>query len=211
VKRKQTLQLALLIVIALIADSTHALDKEQVKSAWHTPFDLYLSAREAHAMKAADPTSVLFVDIRTRQEVHYIGLADSVDINIPYKFDTLTWQNKSDGVHGTFRKIRNYDFEAALGHALAVRGLDEHAPIILMCTSGSRSPQAARALHKAGFTRVYIQAEGFEGIKAKMGDDAGKRVVGGWKVEGLPWSYAMPAAKMYFNVDPTVISSAAND
>jgi rhodanese-related sulfurtransferase len=204
-------QIALLLPIALLADQALALDKADVRPSWHTPYDLYLSAREAHAMKMSDPGAVLFVDIRTRQEVHYIGFADSVDINIPYRFDTLTWRDKSDGVHGTFRKVRNPDFEAALRQALANHGLDDQAPVILMCTSGSRSPLAARVLYKVGFGRVYVQAEGFEGIKATSGPEKGKRVVGGWKVEGLPWGYALPRAKMYFNVDPAVRPSTAND
>ena len=89
-----------------------------------------------------------------------------------------------------------------MAYALEDRGLERSAPIILMCTSGSRSPRAARALHKANFSRVFVQVEGFEGIKAKSGAHTGKRVVGGWKIEGLPWSYELPTAKMYFNVDP---------
>lgn len=207
----RSLRIALLVPVMLSGDQALALDKAQVRPTWHTPFDLYLSAREAYEMKRRDPASALFVDIRTRQELHYVGLADAVDVNIPYQFDTLTWKARSDGVHGTFRKTRNPDFESALRRALADRGLDERAPVILMCTSGSRSPLAARALHKAGFTRVYIQAEGFEGIKAKSGPNQGKRVVSGWKFEGLPWSYALPAAKMYFNVDPTARESSTAD
>ena len=66
----------------------------------------------------------------------------------------------------------------------------------------ARSP--ARALHKAGFERVYTQVEGFEGIKATSGEHKGKRAVAGWKNEGLPWSYRLVKAKMYFNFDPKV-------
>lgn len=209
--RYRSLPIALLVASVFLGSHAFALDKEQVRPRWHTPFDLYLSAHEAYAMKTGDPDNVLFVDIRTRQELHYIGLADSVDINIPYQFDTLSWKDKSDGVNGTFKKNRNPHFERAVRRALNNRGLDDNAPIILMCTSGSRSPLAARALHKAGFARVYIQAEGFEGIKAKSGPDRGKRVVGGWKLEGLPWSYALPTAKMYFNVDPTAGPPSTSD
>ena len=71
-----------------------------------------------------------------------------------------------------------------------------------MCQSGSRVPIAARLLHRAGFTEVYTQYQGFEGHKAKDGPDKGKRVVGGWKNAGLPWSYRLDAEKMYFNFAP---------
>jgi rhodanese-related sulfurtransferase len=179
-----------------------AIDKSEVKEKWHTPFDLYLSAREAYDMKTADPDGVLFIDVRTRQEVHYIGMADAIDAHIPYRFDTTEWKPKSDGERGVFRRELNFDFEKAVETALTRKGLDKSDPVIIMCTSGSRAPHAARALHDAGFEQVYTQVEGFEGIKAKSGPDKGKRVVSGWKVEGLPWSYDLYTEKMYFNFAP---------
>lgn len=193
---------ALFLALALWVSQTGAIDKSQVKEKWHTPFDLYLSAQEAYAMKEADPAGVLFIDVRTRQEVHYIGIADPIDAHIPYRFDSNEWREKSDGIHGTFRRPLNFDFEAAVENALRAKGLDKSSPVIIMCTSGSRAPHAAGALHDAGFTRVYTQVEGFEGVKAKSGAHKGKRVVGGWKNEGLPWSYDLEASKMYFNFDP---------
>lgn len=191
--------------------SVAAIDKSEVRKKWHTPFDLYLSAREAYEMKTRNPDRVLFVDVRTRPEIHYIGIADQVDANIPYQFDTTEWRRKSDGIHGYFRKKRNPDFEAAVENALVSRGLDKTTPVIIMCTSGTRAPRAARALHKAGFTQVYTQVQGFEGIKATSGPHKGKRVVAGWKFEGLPWSYDFIAAKMYFNFDPNAVGADKRD
>ncbi len=176
-----------------------ALDKSAVKEKWHTPFDLYLSAHEAYEMKTSRPDQVLFIDVRTRPEVHYIGMADQVDANIPYRFDSTEWRNKSDGIHGTYSKPRNPDFQAGVENALHAKGLNKNSPVIIMCTSGSRAPYAATVLHKAGFTQVYTQVEGFEGIKAKSGPHKGKRVIAGWKFAGLPWSYKLVADKMYFN------------
>ena len=189
-------------VLACLTGAAMAVDKSQVREEWHTPFDLYLSAREAYEMKTSRPDEVLFIDVRTRPEIHYIGIAEQIDANIPYRFDTTEWRIKSDGIRGTFGKERNPDFEVAVENALRSRGLDKTSPVIIMCTSGSRAPWAARALHKAGFSEVYTQVEGFEGIKAKSGEQKGKRVVAGWKNEGLPWSYDLIAAKMYFNFDP---------
>jgi rhodanese-related sulfurtransferase len=190
-------------VVALVAAwPAGALDKSAVKEKWHTPFDLYLSAREAYAMKTAAPDAVLLIDVRTPLELRYVGVADLVDANIPYRFDTLAWRPKDDGDHGTFRRQLNLDFADAVRNALSAHGLDRSSPVIIMCTSGSRAPYAARALHDAGFERVYTQVEGFEGIKAKSGPNTGKRVVGGWKHEGLPWSYTLRTDAMYFNFDP---------
>lgn len=179
-----------------------AVDKSAVREKWHTPFDLYLSAREAYELKTARPDEVLFIDVRTPAELRYVGVADLIDANIPYRFDSLEWRSRSDGTHGTWRRPLNWDFEAAVARALRDRGLDRHSPVIIMCTSGSRAPHAARALHDAGFTRVYTQVEGFEGVRAKSGPHKGKRVVAGWKHEGLPWSYELVEAKMYFNFAP---------
>jgi rhodanese-related sulfurtransferase len=193
---------ALLGALALSAAPASAVDESQVKEKWHTPFHLYLTAKEAYAMKTADPEGWLLIDARTPQELRYAGVADQVDANIPYRFDSTAWREKSDGIHGTVRRPLNADFEAAVENALRAKGLNKSSPIIIMCTSGSRAPHAARALHDAGFTQVYIQVEGFEGIKAKSGEHKGKRVVAGWKKEGLPWSYDLPTSKMYFNFDP---------
>ena len=185
-----------------------AIDKSEVRKRWHTPFDLYLSAREAYEMKISRPGEVLFIDVRTRPEIHYIGVAEQIDANIPYRFDTQIWQSKSDGIRGTFRKSRNPDFEVAVENALRSKGLDKNSPVIIMCTSGSRAPYAASALYKVGFSEVYTQVEGFEGIKATSGKHKGKRVVSGWKNEGLPWSYDLLAAKMYFNFDPKKVGKS---
>jgi rhodanese-related sulfurtransferase len=201
---KKYLPTAVAVISLLSPLSVAAIDKSEVRKKWHTPFDLYLSAREAYEMKTGNPDKVIFIDVRTRPEIHYIGMADQVDANIPYHFDSTEWRTKSDGVHGYFRKKRNPDFEAAMENALSSRGLEKTSPVIIMCTSGSRAPYAARALHKAGFTKVYTQVEGFEGIKATSGEHKGKRLVAGWKFEGLPWSYDFVATKMYFNFDPKV-------
>lgn len=197
-------------ILMLFSAPASAIDKSQVKEKWHTPFDLYLSAQEAYDLKTSKPDEVLFIDVRNRPEIHYIGMADQIDANIPFYFDSTEWKPKKDGIHGTFRKIRNTDFEAAVDNALKSRGLTRESPVIIMCTSGSRAPHAARALHEAGYKQVYTQVEGFEGIKAKEGKDKGKRVVAGWKNEGLPWSYDLPASKMYFNFDPKELAKKAD-
>ncbi len=189
-----------LLVLALHIQVSNAAPADAVKPKWHTPYDLYLDPREAWEMKTADPGRVLLIDVRTRAELKYIGIADPVDANIPVRFlrDDYAWSEKS----GTYRTRENPDFVAAVDRLLALKRLDHQAPIILMCQSGSRAPIAARLLHKAGFTEVYTQYQGFEGLKARQGPDRGKRVVNGWKNANLPWRYQLDAGKMYFNFAP---------
>jgi len=188
------------IFLASVAATVGAAPIDAVKPKWRTPYDLYLTPSEAYQMKAAAPDSVLLLDVRTRAEIKYVGMASTVDANIPVRFlrDDYAWSEKSS----TYRTRENPDFVAAVEKLLEQRGLNRDSPIILMCQSGSRVPIAARRLHAAGFTEVYTQYQGFEGLKAKQGPDKGKRTVNGWKNENLPWSYRLDASKMYFNFVP---------
>ena len=190
----------ILLLLVLTGSSLLAAPADDVKQKWHTPFNLYLTPREAWQMKTTDADAVLLIDVRTRAEIKYIGMADAADANIPVRFirDDYSWSDKSK----TYRTRMNPDFVAAVERLLALKALDRSGPIILMCQSGSRVPTAARLLHEAGFTEVYTQYQGFEGLKAEQGADRGKRVVNGWKNEGLPWSYKLDPAKMYFNFAP---------
>lgn len=192
--------LILFLFLLVSAPLLQAAPVDDVKPKWRTPYDLYLTPREAHQMKINAAEQVLLIDVRTRAEIKYIGMADAADANIPVRFlrDDYAWSENSK----TYRTRENPDFVAAVDRLLQKHGLSRNDPIILMCQSGSRVPLAARLLHTAGFAEVYTQYQGFEGFKAKEGPDKGKRVVNGWKNENLPWSYKLDAAKMYFNFAP---------
>lgn len=192
--------LAALLLAAALTTSVRGAPPADVQEKWRTPYGLYLTPREAHEMKTAEPERVTLIDVRTRAEIKFIGMAEGVDANIPWRLlrADYAWSDKSS----TYRTRVNPDFVAAVDNLLAGRGLDRAAPIILMCQSGSRAPAAARRLHAEGFARVYTQYQGFEGVKAADGPAAGQRVVNGWKNAGLPWSYALDKARMYFNFAP---------
>lgn len=189
--------LMLLIFATAIIPAFAAEHPAYIPEKWRSPFKLYVSAQEAHDMKQAKPDEVLLIDVRTRPELKYIGVADSMDANIPIRMidPEFRWSDKSS----TFRTLKNRDFVTAVESLLAERGMKKaDATILLMCQSGSRVPIAAKALYKAGgFSDVYTVWDGFEGVKAKTGKDKGKRVVNGWKNAGLPWSYELDKAKMY--------------
>jgi len=182
--------------------SASAVDKSAVKEKWHTPYDLYLSPQEAYDMKAGNPDNVLMIDVRTRAEAQFVGFTDMADANIPIYLYSNEWKLKKDGIHGSYRKIYNDDFVAAIDTFIASKNKDKSVPIILMCQSGGRSPYAARSLHDAGYKEVYFQVEGFEGLKLKQGPDKGKRLKNGWKNAGLPWNLYLKTEKMYFNFAP---------
>ncbi len=191
----------LLVLLLGSANLVHAADKSAVKAKWHTPFDLYLTPQEAHDMKQEQGDAVAFIDVRTRGEVKYIGMATGIDGHIPVRFmhDDYAWSDKSS----TYRTQLNADFVADVNRLMSSMGLDRESPIILMCQSGSRVPKAAKLLYDAGFKTVYTQYQGFEGVKATSGEHKGKRVVNGWKNAGLPWGYQLDKDLMYFNFSAT--------
>ncbi|MGB5649187.1 MAG: hypothetical protein WBM59_03820, partial [Sedimenticolaceae bacterium] len=61
---RKLLAIGLCALLASSAGSALAIDKSEVREKWHTPFDLYLSAREAYEMKTSRPDEVLFIDVR---------------------------------------------------------------------------------------------------------------------------------------------------
>ena len=193
----------LYLLLMFFLQPVYAVDKSVLTKDWqHTSLGLYLTAQEAYEMKTANPEGVVFLDVRNQAEIHYTGMAETVDANIPYRFDSTDWKMKKNGVYGTFKKPKNHDFATAVETLMQRRKLTKDAPVIIMCTSGSRAPYAAKVLIKDGFTQVYTQVEGFEGKRAKTGPRKGERIVGGWKNVGLPWSYDLLPEKMYFNFDP---------
>ena len=161
-----------------------------------TPQQLYLTAQEAHKMLSAAPGETLFIDIRTRSEVTFVGMPGQVDFNIPFMFedDWKAWDDEKE----TYKLAYNPDFISRIRKAIELKGdaKGKETRIILMCRSGKRSAQAARILHIAGYRNVYTVIDGFEGDKLKSGERAGQRLVNGWKNSDLPWSYRLEREKL---------------
>ena len=193
------LRILLLISLIFIPVASQAIDEKDIREKLHTVFGLYLTPYEAYNMKQQQGDKVLLVDVRARSEIKYVGASSLIDANIPSRFlnPDYTWSDKVS----TYRTKKNDHFAQDFEKLLALKNKDKDTPIILICQSGSRVPLAAKALHEAGFTKVYSQYQGFEGIKAKTGVNKGKRVVNGWKNAGLPWSLKLKKEAMYFHFD----------
>lgn len=187
-----------------------AVDPSLITKKWQkTPYELYLTPKEAYDLKLENKDSILLIDVRNEAEIHYTGIPLITDVNIPYRFDSNQWKMKRSGQFGTFVKPKNPYFSQAVENFLDHKGLTKNTPIIIMCATGARAPFAAKALHKAGFSKVYTQIEGFEGSRAKSGEHKGKRVVNGWKQANLPWTYDLDPVKMYFNFNENYKPSMA--
>ena len=138
----------------------------------------------------------MFLDVRTRAEVNFLGIPTVADANIPYmEMDNMySWDEKK----GVFKLEPNSGFMTQVQQRLKQKGLDTDAKIIVMCRSGDRSAKAADLLAKSGYKNVYSVVDGYEGDVAKEGDRKGQRAVNGWRNANLPWTYSLTKEKMYF-------------
>lgn len=159
-----------------------------------TPWGLYLTAEEAYEMKQEGSDEVLLVDVREPIEIMFTGFSDVIDINVPYLLvNPAKWSPKKP----VLAMEPNPDFAAGIMQALDERGLDETAPVILMCRSGgTRGAPSALALEGLGLEAVYVVVDGFEGSASKDAPNAPRRNVNGWKNAGLPWGYDLDPEKI---------------
>jgi len=186
--------LAITLFGAACLGAVHAAERP-ADPAKQTSWELYLDAREAYEMKTDRGEQVLFIDVRDPIEIMFTGYTDVVDVNIPFM---LANRNRWNDKKPKFAMEPNQHFESEIAAALAARGLDKNAPIILMCRSGgTRGAPSAKALDGKGYKSVYVVVDGFEGGSIKTGERKNWRLVNGWKNSGLPWSYSLNKDKLY--------------
>lgn len=184
----------ILSTLLLVSVATSAIAADAIPSKKQTELGLYLTAKDAYQLKS-EHSDVIFVDVRTRAEVAFLGMPDISDANIPYMVagDWGTWNEKKKN----FKLEANSGFLLSMDDLVKAKGGNKESKIIVMCRSGSRSAKATNLLAKSGYKNVYTILDGFEGDKARNGDLKGQRVVNGWKNSGLPWSYKLDKSKMY--------------
>lgn len=172
-----------------------SVDAAEVKKKNQSDLGLYVTAKEAYDIVSKHGDDVLFIDVRTRPELEYVGWTPLIDKNIPYVVnDFYVWDQKKP----RFAKNPNSNFTVAFEEAVKAKGLNKDSTILMMCRSGNRSAKAASLVAKLGYKNVYSVVDGFEGGKAKSGPEKGHRVVNGWKNSDLPWGYTLEKAKMYW-------------
>jgi len=136
---------------------------------------------------------VLFLDVRTRAEAVYVGMATGVDALVPF-VEHQELMTDWDAQRGSYRLEPVQDFVPEVNRRLQQKALSKSDAVVLICRSGDRSSRAANRLADDGFSKVWSVVDGFEG---DMGKD-GRRNVNGWKNAGLPWSYKLERERMYF-------------
>ncbi len=135
-----------------------------------------VDSRTAYRMVLDDPAHTYIIDVRTRAEYEFVGHPDLPNgaPNIPFKFYP-GWRPNTHFVADVAKRFSKDEV------------------LIAMCRSGKRARAAARQLLEHGFKQVYYMTDSFEGPK----DAQGHRTVGGWKVNGLPYTYRLDEALVY--------------
>ena len=149
-----------------------------------------ITPAEAFEMVKKDTKSTFLVDCRTRPEYQFVGHAKG-SYNVPLQFFSTKIGEKG------YVNISNQNF----GKDLLVRFNPKTDTLIIYCRSGGRSCAACNEAVTAGFadSKVFSIMGGFEGGKNKNKDSCfyGQRWAGGWRLEGLAWTYKMDKKLMY--------------
>jgi len=189
-------KLALTTLFALfVSQSALAVESADLPKKKRTTLELYMTPGDAYDFVTQKADKSLFLDVRTRTEVNFLGMPTNADANVPYMVmnEWYAWNAKKN----SFKMEVNSEFADKVAKRLTEKGLSKTDPVILTCRSGSRSAKAADLLASLGYTNVYTIVSGFEGDKIKEGPMKGQRAKNGWKNAGLPWSYKLQLAKMY--------------
>ncbi len=135
-----------------------------------------IDSKAAYKLVTENPSNAYILDVRTRAEYEFVGHPDLPNgvPNIPFKFYP-EWEINKNFVQDVARRF------------------SKDKTIITLCRSGKRAKVAAGRLHEAGYQNIYYMTDSFEGPK----DSQGHRTVGGWKVNGLPYTYKLDERLVY--------------
>ena len=124
-----------------------------------------LNPRQAWDLLEQNADAVL-VDVRTKVEHAFVG-------------------HPLGAIHIAWKEAPDWQVNLAFVAEVEKRVPDKNAPVLLLCRSGQRSLEAAKALEAAGFARLINIIDGFEG---PLDQQQHRGHLGGWRYEGLPWA-----------------------
>ena len=183
---------ALLVALLAWPFSVFAVDPANLPDIKITKLGLYIEAKDVPDFMKKHP-KVLFLDLRTPEELLFVGVPQGIDGNAP--FGTMNY-GKWDDKKKTFVRFPNPEFLSNFDYWAIDKGIEKSDPVLLICRSGDRSALGADFLAKQGYTNVWSVVDGFEGDLARDGPNKGKRMVNGWKNVGLPWSYDLDKTRL---------------
>jgi rhodanese-related sulfurtransferase len=176
-------------IVLLLALPLHALHKG-IYPVKREHDGINIKPKEAYEILRKNPGRVFIVDVRSRYEYQDIGHPAGA-YNIPVFFYT------TETGHKGYKMIPNDNF----CRDLKDRFNTKRDSLLIICRSGERSTTAVNEAIKCGFSKdkVFNVLGGFEGDKIHEEESPfmGQRMVGGWRLEGLPWTYKMVQELMY--------------
>lgn len=163
---KRALTLFSLLSIIFASAIAFAITNPELPKKKQTKLGLYMTSQEAMHYINRNAISSLFIDVRSRAEINFLGAPTVIDANVPYMelSEWYAWNKKKSN----FKLEVNSGFAAEIAHRLKEKGLTKNDTVILMCRSGSRSSKAADLLASLGYTRVYSMIDGYEAIKPRL-------------------------------------------
>jgi rhodanese-related sulfurtransferase len=183
---------ALFVALLALPLAAFAVDPASLPDIKKTKLGLYIEARDVPEFLKTHPKT-LFLDLRTPEELLFVGMPQGVDGNAPFGIMNYS---KWDDQKKAFVRFPNPDFLSNFENWALDKGTEKGDPVLLICRSGDRSALGADFLAKQGYTNVWSVVDGFEGDLAKDGPNKGRRTVNGWKNVGLPWSYDLDKTKL---------------
>lgn len=169
-----------------------------------------IEALEAHEMLSQDPKGTFLIDARNRAEYMLLGHPPQA-YNVPWRFLTNDFQVQDGPFQGGKAPYTGYQvsLEPNPDFVGVVQSLFKPEDrLIVLSSDGDEGADAADALVKAGYKRVYNIRHGFWGapLRSKEHDKLAERFsphhgqrgrVNGWVFWGLPVVYAMDPRYVY--------------
>ncbi|MFH1035847.1 MAG: rhodanese-like domain-containing protein [Pseudomonadota bacterium] len=169
-----------------------------------------IEALEAQEMLAQEPKNTFLVDSRNRAEYMLLGHPPQA-YNVPWRFLTSDFQMQGGPFQGGKAPYTGYQVSLEnnpdfVGVAQSLFKTDDR--LIVLSSDGEEGAEAADALVRAGFRRVYNIRHGFWGdplvskehqkLAERLSPHSGQRGrVNGWVYWGLPVVYAMDPRYVY--------------
>jgi rhodanese-related sulfurtransferase len=110
-------------------------------------------------------SAAVLIDVRTKIEHTFVG-------------------HPPGAIHIAWKEFPNWQVNPDFVVQVKERGIPLEAPVLLLCRSGQRSLDAAKALQDAGYKHLVNIEEGFEGA---LDGQNHRGNLGGWRFHQLPW------------------------
>ena len=132
-------RLAAILVLAVAWPAlAQRIDPARVPEEQRSKSGLYLDAKATPGFIKAQKGKVLFLDVRTRAEAQFLGMAEGVDALIPY-VEFQEFMTDWDESRGFYKLEPFNDFAPEVERRMKEKGLGKGDPVVIICRAGERS------------------------------------------------------------------------